>query len=172
MLPRLIAFTGLATSGKTTAARFLKGSHDIISFAAPLKRMLRVLVTEEELANKDCRPVALCGKSVREALQSLGTEWGRNMIDPALWLNIAFRTAQLSPRGIVIDDLRMLNEAEAVCAAGGVIVEVVRPGVPRLEHSTEDGIPSHLLHATVLNDNSEDILRARVLAALELGGEL
>ena len=96
-MKNLIALTGLAGSGKTTAADYLVKAHGFacISFAGPIKSMLRTLgltaledieeVFEGEGKEKPNR--LLCGKSPRFAMQTLGTEWGRDLIGPDLWVN-------------------------------------------------------------------------------------
>lgn len=135
-LPRtLIAFTGLAGSGKSTAAKHLVDRHGFtrIRFAGPLKDMMRALgLTEAEIEGdrKEIPCELLGGKSPRYAMQTIGTEWGRDMIASDLWIR-AFNAALTKvPEGmpVVVDDCRFPNEADAIVAAGGVLVRVVRPG--------------------------------------------
>ena len=60
----IIAFTGLAQSGKTTAANaFISIGFDRMSFADPLKAMVSCLTPCKD---KDARPPSLCGKTLRE----------------------------------------------------------------------------------------------------------
>jgi hypothetical protein len=66
--------------------------------------------------------------------QSLGTEWGRDLILPNLWITIAklkVRAHQAMGRDIVIDDMRFINEYDTVLELGGEPVRVNRPGVER-----------------------------------------
>ena len=91
--------------------------------------------------------------SPRYALQRLGTEWGRDCY-PNTWVDLAIRTARelledkgehfgyvpaqgvfhlgTSPSnpilGIAIPDVRFRNEFEAIRAAGGRGIRIVRPG--------------------------------------------
>lgn len=126
---RIIAFIGPAGCGKSTAAAALDGATRH-RFAGPLKRMLHALgLTWEEIdgAHKE-DPCALLGyKTPREAMQSLGTEWGRDTIDPDLWMR-AWLVSLPAEGLIVVDDCRFPNEADAIRAAGGIIVRVHRPG--------------------------------------------
>lgn len=67
------------------------------------------------------------GKTPRELLQLLGTECGRGIIDPLIWIKALKRRIDLSesPR-IVISDMRFNNELEAVKSWGGHVVKVLR----------------------------------------------
>lgn len=131
----LIAFTGLAGSGKSTAALHLVERHGYVRlrFAGPLKAMMAALgLSPRQIdgALKETPCELLCGKTPRLAMQTIGTEWGRNIIGEDLWTR-AWRAAfdRLPPSALaVVDDCRFPNEAEAVRAAGGMIVRIDRPG--------------------------------------------
>jgi hypothetical protein len=162
----IIAFTGLAGSGKSTAAQHLVATRGFqrIRFAGPLKAMMAALgLTHEEIegSEKETPCALLGGKTPRYAMQTIGTEWGRDLIAQDLWIR-AFNAALLQvPAGVpvVIDDCRFPNEAEAVRAAGGLLVRIDRPGVGAgaAGHSSE----SHVLptDAALLNYRSAAQLR-------------
>jgi|DEB19_MinimDraft_3_1074340.scaffolds.fasta_scaffold01949_2 hypothetical protein len=167
----IIAFTGLAQAGKTTAADFLaKLGWNKVSFASPLKRMMAVLTDETD---KDARPPELCGKTVRECYQSLGTEWGRNLVGRDIWLRAAKRQMGLIAKNggrVVCDDVRFDNEAELVHKLGGIVIEVRRAGLNRMEHESESGISPLALDASLANDGSpEDLWTKLNEACLRLG---
>lgn len=129
---RLVAFTGLAGSGKSTAAMHLVKRHgwQRVRFASPLKAMMAALgLSYEEIEGhlKEKRCDLLCGRTPRFAMQTIGTEWGRMTIGDDLWIR-AFERALPNEGRVVVDDCRYENEAEAVQAAGGVIIRIVRPG--------------------------------------------
>jgi hypothetical protein len=129
---QLIAFTGLAGSGKSTAAMHLVQIHGFTRtrFAGPLKAMMAALgLSQDEIeGHLKERPCALLGgRTPRYAMQTIGTEWGRDIIDRDLWIN-AWRASLPAAGGVVVDDCRFANEAHAVKAAGGFIIRVVRPG--------------------------------------------
>ena len=164
----IIAFTGLAQSGKTTAANaFISIGYDRMSFADPLKAMVRSLTS---VTDKDARPPELCGKSLREVYQSLGTDWGRNMVGGNIWI-IAGR-ARLNTllgdvesdiiRGIVIDDIRFDNEADLVRSMGGVVIEITRASVPQMEHASEAGISRDLIDYSFANEGDIATLQHQV----------
>lgn len=64
----------------------------------------------------------------RYALQTLGTNWGRDCF-PDVWADLGVRRALASNAPLVaITDCRFVNEAKAVRAAGGEVWRIVRPG--------------------------------------------
>ena len=64
----------------------------------------------------------------RYALQTLGTEWGRDCYD-TVWADLGVRRALATPAlTVVITDCRFANEAESVRRADGEVWRVVRPG--------------------------------------------
>ena len=152
-LPRVIGFSGLAGSGKTTVAQAFADAHGYtrVSFAEPLKKMLAVLVPADA-AKTDERP-ELCGKTVRFALQSLGTEWGRKMIGDTIWIDAMLHRLQAG-ECFVIDDVRFENEAQALQNQGATIIRVHRDGVGVMDHESERGIPDHLVNIEVSNSGS------------------
>lgn len=137
----VIGLTGYEGSGKSTAAQYLVERHGYtrLSFAAPLKRMVRTLnpIVGAKLALKyghtyTAEPVYLSdlleagqteqqikdgpyGKKYREYCQDLGTDCVRAE-DPDFWINAAKRQ-MTDPEGrYVFDDCRFPNEAETIKA--------------------------------------------------------
>lgn len=137
---RLVAFTGPAGVGKSEAADFLIENYGFVrvKFADPLKAMLTTLY---EFAGVDADAIReriegglkeepdgiLRGRSPRYAMQTLGGEWGRDIIDRNLWLAIwrrsVFRKLDAGI-SVVVDDLRYFNEAEMVKQLEGDIVQL------------------------------------------------
>jgi len=165
---RLIALTGYAGSGKSTVARHLVEAHGftLVKFAGPLKAMMRCLGLGDREIEGDLKeqshPV-LCGKSPRHAMQTLGTEWGRETIGSQLWVNVAVEStlAALDSGGsVVIDDCRFENECAAVRGLSGEVVQITRPGVGRVNEHPSENLPMPTWHW--LNDGTEDDLRAMV----------
>jgi hypothetical protein len=164
----IIAFTGLAGSGKSTAAAHLVKHRGFtrLRFAGPLKAMMAALgLTPAQVDGneKEVPCELLGGKTPRYAMQTIGTEWGRDLIDSNLWIN-AFNAALAKVAAgvpVVIDDCRFPNEADAVRAAGGILVRIERPGAGTASvHSSE----AHALPAarTLHNTLSEQNLREQV----------
>jgi hypothetical protein len=171
---RIIGFAGLAGSGKDTAASFIPGGW-AMGFADPLYEMVAVLtrLTPEQLRNRDTKEERIDGLGVspRFLLQTLGTEWGRDTVDPDLWVKItARRLDALASRGIetvVLTDVRFANEATLIRDRGGEVWRIDRPGTARMSggHRSEDGLPASMVDRVILNDGTRDDLRAAVLAA-------
>lgn len=127
----IIGFCGPAGSGKSTAAAHLVAHHGFtrVRFAGPLKAMMRALgCTEDEVdgALKEAPCALLGGRTPRQAMQWLGTEWGREMIAPDLWLRAWAAEADRHPL-VVCDDVRFPNEEAAIRERGGLIVRIQCP---------------------------------------------
>lgn len=147
-MPRtLIAFCGPAGSGKSTAAMHLVRRHGFtrVRFAGPLKAMMAALgLTEIEIegARKESPCDLLGGRTPRYAMQTIGTEWGRDLIHPDLWVKAWRAAVDRLPENarVVVDDCRYQNEAAAVLAMEGVLVRIERPSAAPIAgvHSSEN----------------------------------
>jgi hypothetical protein len=121
-------------AGKTTLAEGIADAwnYERMAFADPIAWMLEVLCIMrrcEDVPKDENRP-ELWGKSLRHLKRTLGTEWGRQMVNENIWLDILKdRIADQDSGyfGVVIDDVRFDNEAEYVRKAGGVLVLLERP---------------------------------------------
>jgi len=172
----LIGFTGLAGSGKSTAAHFLLEERGFypVSFAGPLKTMARAFGLSDRELNGDLKEVPsihLCGKTPRQFMQLLGTEFGRQMIGADLWLRAFRREAQRLYRdgwtSLVVDDVRFENEATLIHEMGGRVIRIERPGsgsVSGAGHASEAGIAK--IDAVILNSGSLDKLRENIVSLL------
>lgn len=168
MSQEIIALTGFIGAGKTEVAKILVRDYgyERVRFAGPLKAMLRALGCTEAEVDGDQKEVPsdlLCGITPRTAMQTLGTEWGRNCIHPGLWVN-AWKHSIAGKAKVVVDDCRFPNEAEAVRELGGAIWRVERPGVGASEHASESQqLPMDTL---LYNEGDLDILATKVREAL------
>lgn len=170
-LAPIVGFCGLAYSGKTTAALHLTQAfaYRRLRVAEPLKAMLAALgLSKEEIDGslKEQPSELLGGKTPRWAMQTLGTEWGRDLIAPDLWLNAWLRKvdAELASGHLVTcDDVRFVNEAEAIRARGGIIIKVTSPRVKGTGHISEK-IPFEW-DREINNDLTLDSLFKRVATA-------
>jgi hypothetical protein len=143
MPARLLGLVGATGAGKTTLAGELTNRYGFtnLHMGRPLKDMLIALgLREVDVAGQPeerNRPQSLLGgKSARYAMQTLGTDWGRNMMTPDLWVNalgmrIERQFANNPDSRIVVDDLRFPNDWTVIQRFGGRILTVRRPGVER-----------------------------------------
>lgn len=142
----LIGIAGRARSGKDTVANFIIAAIGgyRYSFADPIRAMLAPLGVDMndpywQARKEDVIPAL--GVSPRRMMQTLGTEWGRNLISPDLWLVLAHQRLLRNGPGMVISDVRFENEAAWIRKHGGRIIHVIRPEAKAVEaHASEDGI--------------------------------
>lgn len=145
----IIGLVGRARSGKDSVANTLLAEYGYVQarFSKPLKDMLRTLMRGAgcpsfqldywiEGAGKELPCPYLQGYSPRHAMQTLGTQWGREHMGADFWAKQALANL---PARAVFSDCRFLNEAQAIRNAGGLLVRVHRPCVDVLpaNHSSE-----------------------------------
>lgn len=185
---RLVGLAGLKRSGKSTASLSLVvRGYRVVAFADPLREFLAaldpmvgghtslsILLARAARVRPDADPwETMKGSSlypeVRALLQRAGTEAGREVLGPDVWVDAwAARVGRPPLDGsVVAPDVRFPNEALAVRDLGGVVVRVVRPGLVPDGHASEAGIPDHLVDATIVNDGMPTELRNKLLTVLE-----
>lgn len=162
-LRTIIGLAGRKQSGKTTAAEYLvKCGFVRQSFADPIKNMVSTLFKdlghEERLSfllndGKEFLLPDIC-KSPRWMMQTLGTEWGRNLIDPDLWVEAARKKVLSTRDSVVFDDVRFENEATMIRNLGGLIIHIDRGDLVTDSHASEQGIRDHADDAFIDNDHS------------------
>lgn len=172
----VIGFSGWARSGKDTAADALTeiGFYKA-SFAGALKKAAGIIfgLSNDQL-HGDAKEVVdpYWEMSPREILQRFGTECLRERFSEDVWVKALFRSIERNGGWSrwVISDVRFPNEARAIQEAGGYVIRVNRPGnEPPNGHVSERALDEWKFDATILNDSTLDIFKARVsLAALEL----
>lgn len=163
----IIGLHGLARTGKDTLAAYLAAHFALYSyaFADPLKQALAHMfnLTQAQLDGAEKEQVIdWLGKSPRQLMQLLGTEWGREQVHPRLWLllaeqnlNHAFRIDQTDFAGVVLRDVRFENEAAWVRAKGGTVVHILRPDAQAVAaHKSESGLSIHDADCVLHNDGS------------------
>jgi len=170
----LIGFAGAAGAGKDSAAKVLiRAGAERRAFADPIRRLLYAL--NPYVDNCACRLVDLIHDEgwesakrstpeVRRMLQELGSEV-RKTAQPTYWIDLTL--ADL-PALTVVTDVRFPNEAEAIRALGGIIVQINRPGFePLLEHESETPLRPDLVDVVIYNDGNVKQLHDRVLTTLK-----
>jgi hypothetical protein len=157
----IIGLTGRKGSGKSTVAQLMKDTYDyeIMGFGDTIKKMLAAMgVPLENLMNpqKKEEEVPGFGKSARFMMQTLGTEWARDIISDSVWLTVMDKrlegTQATLGSKIVIDDVRFSNEAEFIRKKGGKVVHIRRRFDPHEEdHVSEKGLHPDEIDATIDN---------------------
>lgn len=176
-LPDVVAFTGLAGSGKSTAAQYLvdRYGYTRVRFAGPLKDMMRAIGLSEDQIDGDLKekPCAwLQGRTPRHAMQTLGTEWGRECLGKDFWIELFVRSANIiiaDGGRVVVDDCRFPNEAVAVRKLGGDIFKVEGRGGIAGGHVSEKGIGA-IVDDVLDNTGSVEELHQMVEEALRRYG--
>jgi hypothetical protein len=144
-VPLIGIYSPYPGAGKSTLAKFLRDKHcfRVVKMADPLKDMLRAYLRSVGMSDSDIENriegtkkhevcSLLFGKTPRHAMQTLGTEWGRDCIGVEFWVQ-AFLTKQFLLREedhpVVCDDMRFPNEYRAIRDSGGLLVRITRPGI-------------------------------------------
>ncbi len=174
-VPSIISFVGEIGSGKSMAAKYLVDhwGFTYLRFAGPLKDMLYAIGLSKEQIDgnlKEAPCAALLGKTPRWAMQSLGSEWGRDLIGQTFWADIWIARAKKivdSGRCVVVDDCRFENEHYAIQDLGGVQIRILRDplvGAERSPHVSEAyRVPSTW---QIANIDTPEIFYARIDRAL------
>lgn len=151
----IIGISGKRGTGKDSLADELVNKHNFmrIGFADPMKRFLAL---EFEFSNLQLNGPSEMremidprfGRSAREMLQTLGTEWGRKLVHPDIWVRTAIRRAEVIMSvahthtrpvvGVVISDVRFPNEFYALREAGATLVRLTRKDRPASSHDAHE----------------------------------
>ena len=173
--PRIVGFAGYAGSGKNVAAEALGGV--VLGFADPLYAALAAMlgVSEASLRARATKELPMaCGKSPRDLLRTLGTEWGRQLVREDLWVwRARQRIEEAAATGaavIAVCDVRFPNEAAFLRGLGGQIWWVDRPGMAQGEHASDRALTAADADRVIRNDGSLEQLRWKVEAELRAWG--
>jgi hypothetical protein len=169
LVPRVsaVGLSGWARTGKDTVASVLVENYGYkrVSFADPMREALRRLSPNIRLADMSSVPLAsavhgmgwedLKGMSpdVRELMQRMGTEVGRDMFGQNFWVDLAINNIPDGSK-VVFADVRFPNEAEAIKALGGEVWRVMRSGVgPANDHISEHALNDYHAFDQLLSNN-------------------
>ena len=172
---RLIGIMGLARVGKDTATAHLCDTYGMESyaFADPIKSMLTGVFGDLFRDGDREAPIDWLGKSPRQLMQTLGTEWGREIVHPDLWVLVADQMWKKYQEigwgaGVVLSDVRFRNEAEWILAQGGLLISLSRDVVAAVAtHVSEQNIPFDLANVSLENNGTVEELAAAVTATVD-----
>ena len=189
----LVGVSGRKRHGKDQVATYLESyGVKRLAFADELKRVAMNLwdLSFEQVYGSDEYKEAVderWGLSPRTILQQLGTQVGRNIHDQT-WVRKALSTIERAQRGEpvvlpnmvsrrfeevtfaegwadrwAVPDVRFPGEADAIKARGGVVIKVVRPGMPTGDmHASETEVDNVQEDHLIVNDGSLGDLETRV----------
>lgn len=141
------------------------------------------IITQEEfdnLTDNQKEYFELVKLTPRKILQLLGTEAGRNIIHPNIWVNALMseyknysRSEFTKGKGIInpnpvypnwiIPDVRFPNELAAVKAKGGITIRIERPSVISDDnHESETALDDAEFDYTVINEGTVEELINKV----------
>lgn len=182
----VIAFAGAIGAGKDTCGTHLRSTHHRFRryiFAGPLKKMLATLpkfpasLSSPYWDDQDWKKlgIGMYEKTPRQMMQTLGTEWGRNLVHDDIWLRIAAYNLEQMPsnvEGVTIADCRFENEAAWIRSIGGTVCTIQRPSAEhKLSHASELGLEHNAADFNIINDGSLDFLYAQVDRAYDFAVE-
>jgi len=169
----IVAFGGRAGSGKSTAAKLLQSLLPlkivILSFATPVKAIASIIGGSNYTTkiDKNSKPPTLADTDLtwRRLLQIVGTDFGRDMLHPEIWIRLAERAMDrelANGKIVVFDDLRFENELRFIKQRGGHTVFVDR-NLPAMDHPSERLDFVELFDRTILNTGSLTDLQAAIV---------
>lgn len=179
----IVGLIGRRRVGKdTAAAALIEDGFFPIKFADGLKIMLRALLKSLDYSDRVVARMidgdlkeelipTLGERSPRFLMQTLGTQWGRDIVAEDVWVRIAIDRCLQVPNAVVTD-CRFPNEAEAIRAAGGVLVRIERKAEQWC--GAYDTHPSEVLtdelqaDYSVINDGSVSDLHGKVRQVLRM----
>lgn len=164
-----VGLVGNQGAGKTQCAQYLKLGYGFAgaSFAAPIYDILEKInpYFADEEASFLCYKHAVAELGVQEAkrliprvrelLQIIGTELGRDLHGENCWIRILDRKHGKKSR-VVIDDVRFLNEVDYIRSRNGCIVHVISDRAPNrnAKHRSEHMDFAAVADYTVTNNGT------------------
>jgi hypothetical protein len=137
---RVIGLSGFAQSGKTTAAKYIEEKYGFERrhIAEPLRAMLATLMRANNIPDdmidrylvgdlKDGIVIPEFRQTSRRLQITLGTEWGRECVNPNLWVDTWHRGIGPGQKAMN-DSVRFPNEERAIQDDDGITIMISRKG--------------------------------------------
>lgn len=169
----IIGLSGYAQVGKDTVAQMLVedygftriGFADIIKKAAyvldPIITLdgMRLAHAVDKYGWEGCKTVP----EVRRLLQVMGSEVGRDLIDPQIWIELTLHAVHPDDK-IVVSDVRFRNEAEEIKWKRGQVWRISRidKDAPVNIHRSETDMDSWDFDQYISNNGTIEDLKAEV----------
>lgn len=154
----IIGLAGYARSGKDTVAGLMK-DYERRAFADPIRDSLMRLnplvgdgqYLSDIVKRQGWEGAKITVPEVRRLLQSMGTEVGREMVHPDLWVQLSIKDLNAGDK-VIFTDVRFPNEAKAIKRLGGTIWRVNRPGVEALNPHPSESSMDHFSYDLIINN--------------------
>lgn len=169
----IIGFTGKKQSGKTEASMCLNG-FKLLNFKDALineirsgfPKLLEEICRAEAQLNLDWYNVDKLFKKkpplMRALMQNYGTDV-RRKDEENYWTDRWLDRVRYMDTNIVVDDVRFINEAEAVRLVDGIIIRIERPGLTNQDtHVSELEMDEIEADITIVNDGTIEELCEKV----------
>lgn len=168
----IIGLSGYAQSGKDTVAEYLVEHYGYrrIAFADPIREALYRLdpkIRIDEMVGASLsnavdhmgwEEVKRLSSDVRELLQRLGTEVGREMFGQNFWVDQGMKGVSKFDK-VVFTDVRFPNEYKAIKEREGIVWRVERLGnAPVNAHPSEVALESTKFDGLITNNSTKDDL--------------
>ena len=174
----IVAISGKIGSGKSTVGEiFEKNGFELDSFAKSVKDICSTLFgydrniiegsTPEDRKWRetiDKKHTNLIGKDFtpRDAMVLVGTEFGRNMIHPNIWIETLFNRYDKN-KDLLITDLRFPNEYDEIKKRGGIVIRINRFYKNNSDHISECALDNHNFDYVIDNNSTLYDLEISVL---------
>lgn len=140
------------------------------AFADPIRETLMrlnpLVATDTRLADVVKREgwdgAKVSNPEIRRLLQIMGTEVGREMVDPDLWVKLSIQDLAIG-QNVVFTDVRFINEAIAIKKMGGSVWRINRPGIEALNsHPSETSMDRWVYDLVINNYGSMEELKSQL----------
>lgn len=168
-------YSSTMQSGKTEIAKYLERKYNFkkMKFAFGIKQMIYVFISPFVLdakeyieGSKKNEIIPVIGKTSRYLQQTLGSEWGRDLVGNDIWIN-CLDARRPKNKDVVIDDMRFENEFEYIKNNNGICIKVVTGSHKTVDHRSENRLNNFEFDYVIYNDDTLQTLYKLVDSILD-----
>jgi len=158
LLWKRLIHAGVKPARDAFARKLKKAAHRIFAYGG-------LLEPQQYDHNPDLRekPLPAIGKSPREIWIEVGNKLRE--VDPAVWIRSVIDAPAHQNAGVLlVTDTRYPNEVQAIHECGGMVIKIVRPGIPEFRDVADSALadmPDSEWDLVVANDGDLDALEAK-----------
>jgi hypothetical protein len=168
----IIGLSGYAQVGKDTVASYLVDRYGFtrVAFADPIRDAIYRLNPKITFADMPNVPLATLvdkfgwdtvkveSEDVRQLLQRMGTEVGREMFGDDVWVEQAMKKAS-EHKNVVFTDVRYPNEMNAIASKPGMVWRIHKDNVSAVNrHASESALDDHEFQYVIFNNGTKEDL--------------